>query len=54
MRDANLTGISRYLRNKREIVRHTMNIAEEPDVGNSQVRFCEGHGLSHLIYENSN
>ena len=50
--DTNLTGISMYCGNKRQIVRHTPSIAEEPDVGNPQVRFCEGHGLSHLIYEN--
>ncbi len=23
-----------------------MSVIEEPDVGNLQVRFCEGHGLS--------
>ena len=52
--DANLTGISMHWRNKRQIVRHITSIAEEPDVGNPQVRFCEGHGLSHLIYVNLN
>ncbi|MFC1584252.1 hypothetical protein ACFL5V_01750 [Fibrobacterota bacterium] len=27
---------------------HVRSEIEEPDVGNSQVRFCEGHGLSHM------
>ena len=27
------------------IVTHTVSFTEEPDVGNLQVRFCEGHGL---------
>ena len=27
-----------------------MSISEEPDVGNSQVRFCEGHASSYVAF----
>jgi len=31
------------------IARHTVSFTEEPDVGNPQVRFCEGHGLPQCL-----
>ena len=49
------TDLSYKLRRKKHAYRVTNKSfcqvgseIEEPDVGNPQVRFCEGHGLSHM------
>ncbi len=51
---ASLTGTSTVPLGGRDEAQHAGSVAEEPDVGNPQVRFCEGHGLSLLIINEVN